>query len=334
MGILVLSRDAEPEHGPRPLNIMRDLDEIGRLINIAFADDLLRDGAAVRRDLALLTAASPFVWGLGLISPEMRDAFDGFVWVEDGRIVGNITLSRDDPARRVWTISNVAVHPTHRRRGIARRLMLLALDAVQQRGGGVVVLEVKHNNHAAYTLYNELGFAFVDGTILATHGGPVAHSITTDVGFSDAAVRRLPAGEWPKLFDLATAARAAAAQSIAPLHAAAFRPSLYDRISAWPAARLWRQERFTLVIDDGSRLAAAAGVRTGSSATFDIVIHPERRGHIDEAIVGAALHACARAQGKTTALLNSADEAAWRFLQSRGFEESRYLHRLALHVKA
>jgi ribosomal protein S18 acetylase RimI-like enzyme len=329
VGILVLSRDAEPEHGPRPLDIMRDLDDIGRLINIAFADDLLRDGAAVRRDLALLTAASPLVWGLRLISPEMRDAFDGFVWVEDGGIVGNITLTRDDPARRVWTISNVAVHPSHRRRGIARRLMLMALDAVQQRGGGAVVLEVKHNNDAAYKLYTDLGFAFVDGTILATHSGPVAHPVT-----AGPAVRRLPAGEWTKLFDLATAAQSAAALSIAPVRAAAFRPSLYDRLSAALEARLWQRERFTLAMDDGSRLGAAASVRTGNTAAFDVIIHPDRRGQIDEAIVGAALHACARPQGRTTALLNSADEAAWRFLQSVGFEETRYLHRLVLDVKA
>jgi GNAT superfamily N-acetyltransferase len=330
VGILVLSRDIEPEHGPRPLDVMRDLDGIGRLIDIAFAGDMGRDGAAVRRDLALLMAASPLMWGLRTISPEFRDAFDGFVWVEDGRIVGNVTLTRDDPAHRVWTVTNVAVHPTYRRRGIARAMMLMCLDAVQRRGGGPVVLEVKHDNDAAYRLYNDLGFTFVDGSVTATHSGRITQALP-----AHPSVRGLSSGEWRRLFDLAVAARSSSSQRITPLRAAAFQPTVYEQFGSWLATLLRREQRFTLAIEDGARLVAAARGRCGpATAAFDVIIHPDQRGQFDEAIVSAALQTCMPQPANITVRLDSADEASWRFLQSLRFEQTRHLHRLVLDVEA
>ena len=81
------------------------------------------EGAQWRQDLAFLSVTSPFIWFLRRFSSEIRDALDGFVWTEDGRIVGNVTLTREDQARPIWIVSNVAVHPSYRRRGIARALM-------------------------------------------------------------------------------------------------------------------------------------------------------------------------------------------------------------------
>ena len=62
MSVLVLAR--EVERGLRPLDVLRDLDGIAKLISLAFAEDMARDGSNVAHDLALLAMSSPFLWTL------------------------------------------------------------------------------------------------------------------------------------------------------------------------------------------------------------------------------------------------------------------------------
>ena len=72
--------------------------------------------------------AGPLLWFLSRTSYEFHDAFGGYVWVEEGRVVGNVTLNRLTPAGNRWQISNVAVAMPYRHQGIARQLMELALQ--------------------------------------------------------------------------------------------------------------------------------------------------------------------------------------------------------------
>jgi len=53
---------------------------------------------------------------------------------------------------------NLAVHPTHRRRGIARALLTAALEEARSQGADVVWLEVRPSNAAALALYQSFGF--------------------------------------------------------------------------------------------------------------------------------------------------------------------------------
>ena len=55
-------------------------------------------------------------------------------------------------------ITNIAVHPAYRRRGIGRALLLALLDEAARRKRGAVVLEVRVSNAAAIALYESLGF--------------------------------------------------------------------------------------------------------------------------------------------------------------------------------
>ena len=43
----------------------------------------------------------------------------GFVWVEDGQVVGNVTLTQTPYVSNSWIISNVAIAQPYRGRGIA-----------------------------------------------------------------------------------------------------------------------------------------------------------------------------------------------------------------------
>ena len=53
---------------------------------------------------------------------------------------------------------NVAVHPDHRRRGVAEALVLALCEALKQRGSGCLTLEVRASNEPAKALYGKLGF--------------------------------------------------------------------------------------------------------------------------------------------------------------------------------
>lgn len=55
-------------------------------------------------------------------------------------------------------VLNVAVAAEHRRRGIARALMVEAADRGRARGARLVTLEVRSGNAAAIALYHQLGY--------------------------------------------------------------------------------------------------------------------------------------------------------------------------------
>ena len=53
---------------------------------------------------------------------------------------------------------NIAVHPDHRRRGIAESLIECLIPALQRRGSTALSLEVRSSNEPAKALYEKLGF--------------------------------------------------------------------------------------------------------------------------------------------------------------------------------
>lgn len=56
-------------------------------------------------------------------------------------------------------LGNLAVSEAHRRRGLGRRLVLSALEAVRDAASGnFLILEVRESNDAAIQLYRDLGF--------------------------------------------------------------------------------------------------------------------------------------------------------------------------------
>ena len=58
-------------------------------------------------------------------------------------------------------ILNIATDPLHRRKSVARRLMVAALEQGRARGARLVTLEVRRSNLPAITLYRDLGFRAV-----------------------------------------------------------------------------------------------------------------------------------------------------------------------------
>ena len=55
-------------------------------------------------------------------------------------------------------INTIAVHPDHRRRGVASRLLAAAADAARRSGAESIHLEVRSKNKVAFNLFSALGF--------------------------------------------------------------------------------------------------------------------------------------------------------------------------------
>jgi len=84
----------------------------------------------------------------------------GYVWVENGEIVGNASLIPFRHERRkVYLIANVAVRPEHRRRGIGQALTIAAMRHARQRHAEETWLHVRDDNPGAIELYRRLGFS-------------------------------------------------------------------------------------------------------------------------------------------------------------------------------
>ena len=133
------------QSGIRPFDIARDLRPVAELIADAFTNELDPRGLAALREMRLMSHLSGLLKLLSRSTGEMDDVFSGFVWVEDGRIVGNVTVQRADKYGNRWQIANVAVARAFRGRGIARRLMEQALRHVAESDGRWAVLQCQQD---------------------------------------------------------------------------------------------------------------------------------------------------------------------------------------------
>lgn len=143
----------------RPFDPHRDINRVADLIELCFADTLDQEGHGYLRHMrAAAQRGGTYRW-TGLLSNSGPLPLSGFVWEEDSRIAGNLTLIPYLTfSQRYYLIANVAVHPEYRRRGIARSLTHAAIDYVRQRGVHTVWLHVRAENGAARNLYQSIGF--------------------------------------------------------------------------------------------------------------------------------------------------------------------------------
>jgi GNAT superfamily N-acetyltransferase len=141
----------------RPLNPRRDLRRVADLIELCFAETLDPDGQRYIKRMRQGGQNKRGRWP-GPVPSRFYLAAEGFVWQENGDIVGNISLIPFiSLGRPIYLIANVAVHPEYRRKGIARKLTHAALEWTDKRRIRSVWLQVRENNPAV-GLYESMGF--------------------------------------------------------------------------------------------------------------------------------------------------------------------------------
>lgn len=148
--------------GLRPVDTLRDLPAIVKLVEIGFGDEL--DPVGWKMVERMRRAARRNFWAQ-LISLQTLE-LSGFVWAEESAVVGNLSLRPAAASHRTgWLIGNVVVAPEYRGHGIGRALMETALESAQAQGARWVGLEVRADNAVARTLYEDLGFKAVGETL-------------------------------------------------------------------------------------------------------------------------------------------------------------------------
>lgn len=155
-----MSIDIQVSTSPiRRVNVRQDLLAIADLIELCFASTLDVDGREYLRHLRLAARDTQYLSWLQGAAERLATPLYGFVWEEQGRIIGNLSLiPLYRNGRLIYLIANVAVHPQFRQRGIGHQLTERALEYLRQRGVQSAWLQVRDDNPVAYRLYRATGF--------------------------------------------------------------------------------------------------------------------------------------------------------------------------------
>ncbi len=173
----------------RSLDMRHDLHAVADLIQLCFAPTLDADGYRYIRQMRA-AAKNPRTIGM---ADRVTPGFHGFVWEENDKIVGNLSLLPVvAEGKQSYFIANVAVHPDYRRRGIAHSLTEAAFSFIRERGISSVWLQVNQCNMGAIHLYQ--GFGFKERACRTTwHSTPNAPTIDLPANVT---VRPRQAADW------------------------------------------------------------------------------------------------------------------------------------------
>jgi ribosomal protein S18 acetylase RimI-like enzyme len=143
----------------RAFDVRSDLLSVSDLVELCFADRLTPDGEALLRKMRSNANSRRFQEWAYQMAGKVPMPFTGYVWEENGEVVGNLSLIPYHVAgKHYYMIANVAVHPEYQRQGIARSLLGQALDFLIPRQLDGIWLQVDEGNKAATELYQHHGF--------------------------------------------------------------------------------------------------------------------------------------------------------------------------------
>jgi ribosomal protein S18 acetylase RimI-like enzyme len=272
----------------RPVNLRIDLVPLADLIEVAFADTMDSSGRAAVREMRTLSRVSP---ALGLLLG-MNDLAQGvglgYVWIEDGRLVGNTSVyPANMPTGAAWIIANVAVDPAYRGRGIARQLVQASLEMIRRRSRArpaTAVLQVEANNEVARHLYDRLGF-LPERTWTQWRR---SSTVRTPQSFNDPSIyiTRRRANEWRAEYAMAQRLRAQGGMGwLRPLHPSLFRRPLLKMLGDLFSFRTFERLVIRGAEDDLRAVMWVESAFAASSVQLTMMVEPAYQGLYDEALI-------------------------------------------------
>lgn len=184
--------------GLRPINLGTDLRQVLKLLDASFGPLADSDGRRLLDDRVNISYHVPLSTRLSMFT---QGFVPGFVWEEDGRIAGNVSLLRSDVSGR-YLIANVAVHPDYRRRGMARAMMNGAVDHIRSQQGKEIALQVEHDNDGAISLYLSLGFVNIGTMNRWDSTTSRLRLLSAGTDDEEAVIRPLNRGDWKAAINL------------------------------------------------------------------------------------------------------------------------------------
>jgi ribosomal protein S18 acetylase RimI-like enzyme len=268
-------------HGLRPFDSGRDLMALADLIEIGFAENLDRSG---RRMVRGLRSMGRLGWLGGLLSRWLLPPAGnprGFVWEEEGVVLGNASLLPVTGYLHRWVMANVVVLPKERRKGIGRSLVNKSIEYARAGGAREIILQVDHDNIGATSLYHSLGFS--SSSPRATWVGRMSQvNLPTSI---NPYVRRRKTSEWRQQWQLAQSLHPEGLVWPYPSSAAYFRPSVWQQHLGLHFDRHW-------VWSEGDRLIGSISLRRGyepGNLRLILLVDEKGREKIEGELIAASL---------------------------------------------
>lgn len=314
--------------GLRSLDAARDLGGVAAVIAEAFRGEMDPAGARAVREMRLIGRFGLLGWWLDLFAPVGEGFTPGFVWLEDGRIVGNATLRRAPSSWRGWIIGNVGVLPDYRRRGIARQLVEACIAQARDEGGEWVALEVRADNEPARRLYQHLGFE-PTGTLEQLRREPGA--LAQMDGPGDWQIRKPRSSEGKLIHSLAQFVTPEGLRWAEPLRESEFVLGWDRSLDLWLSGQ---KEAWWVAQSDGKTVGAIEAqtfFNRLEEGRLRMWIAPGHSAHA--ALMSAALWRRDLASRPMVISHPGDDEAALRVMAQFGFQPLRTLAHMKLNLK-
>lgn len=273
----------------RLLDPSRDLAAVADLLEEAFRSELDPAGWRAVRETRWLGRMG---WWLAWLDPAAftgTGTGPGLVWIEQGKVVGHLSLRRAEWGRSVWLIGNVAVRVAYRGQGIAHALMSEAIEHVRQQAGSRVNLLVRADNFPAVRVYTDLGFR--QTAALAYWQRPPQRRRTRRFRFvllEDVMMQRAQPGDSKVLYDLVRAGLPDDLDWAEPVRRSDFYVGWDRRLADWLSGR-----RHVCVVarlkDELVGAAWADAPRFPDEGRLRVWTSADHRGVLEEALVHAAL---------------------------------------------
>jgi len=279
--------------------------QVADLIEVVFRGDLDPFGLRMVREMRAMGRAGYLGWALSrLLLPPMARPH-GFVWEEDGRVVGNAGLLAVNGFPERWVLANVAVDPGYRRRGIGRQMVEAAIGLAVERGATTLYLQVEPDNAPAQLLYRRL--AFEELTTRTTWRRPAGRYPKS--ANLRSVIRPRRRGEWARQWELVAA--------VYP--EGLFWPYPLDPIFFRAAGTLGRRHWLAW---EGDRLLGSLTIREGNSMRMVILARPEAQGEVERDLVSFGLGIT---RGRKPVAIDYLSDIATQPLKDLGFRPVRTL---------
>jgi ribosomal protein S18 acetylase RimI-like enzyme len=309
---------AKKYNGLRPVSIRQDLLQIADLLEVSFTD-MDYSGRMAVREMRTLAHSGPLLWLLQGMDRMIKALMQGFVWVEDEHIVGNVSISRAG-FENTWIIANVAVHPDYRGHGIATALCQQALERISSWHGSAAVLQVEAQNPGAHHIYQKLGF--YDERTFTRWRWRFSDHTPRPLENMPRITYRAP-HEWHDEYELAELVR--------PQHMGGLgwlRPNNPSHFRPWftNLFKPGRTEHWIVRGENNLDAAILTQAAFGSAyLRFDMLVHPHRQGYLEDALVNYILR-CAAQQYRGALTEHPADDLqAEKVFRYHHFEAERTL---------
>jgi GNAT superfamily N-acetyltransferase len=314
--------------GVRPFDPYRDCKPVVELISVAFRGRLGPDGEIALAEMQRIARLGPLLWWAYWLGGSSPGVAPGYVWTEQGCVVGNVSLRRASEWGGFF-IGNVAVHPDYRGRGIARALMEKALEAISTRGGRWVGLDVRADNRVARRLYEHLGFREVGRTLhmLRPAGSPWAGMTASQSG-----LRRAQSRDSAALVELVQAVVPSTQRPLLELRNEDYRPGWERTLNQWLEGR---HEVWWVVEENGAICGAVRALHQWGRRPnrLEILVAPSYSGRFDNTLVQRGIASLGGSSRKMIEVaLSASSEPLTAAMEAAGFQMLRVLIQMRLDL--